>query len=335
MGRIGIRKLSGCLVAAGLILAVPWAQATTYYNFTTIDANPANGGDPVTNQEITNATGTAFFSTPVNNDVVGTGVLQPFVRIQQTGVGDKCALGQKPPCIESGYNTDSKNEQFETKDNGGTNWNHSLLLTNMIQKDGYYEFVLDINEANDADRFLSLDKFQVYQASVGDLDEFQESAPDCTVAPCALGTGGGFTDAGNDAALVYNMDTGARNSATDRTLGLNYDLNSGSGLGIDLVVRIAVTEFDVSKPYIYLYSSFGATGEVGPAGTADNKLNGTNLTGNAAGLLPAGNYGQSAGFEEWSTRVGKTPEPLTAGLLLIGLAALGISRRQRLSPSCA
>jgi hypothetical protein len=84
---------------------------------------------------------------------------------------------------------------------------------------------------------------------------------------------------------------------------------------------------------VYLYSSFGATGTISynhkGAQTVTDNYNNSEPT---PGVLPAGNYAQSAGFEEWATRVGKSgraPEPMSAALILIGLTVLGFSRRQR------
>jgi len=137
------------------------------------------------------------------------------------------------------------------------------------------------------------------------------------------------------AAKIFDIDTGVPGGAGDSTLGLNYALNSGSGKGIDLYARIPDSVFQAElalhpdNQYVYLYSSFGATGDLAANGNSKNLLPPNT---DPAGLLPAGNYGQSAGFEEWSTRK-STPEPMSAVLVLTGLLALGIARQRR-SPSC-
>ena len=99
-GRFWTKALGGCLAAAVLAFAGN-IQATTYYNFTGIDANPAlagagaaGGGDSLPTQNINGG----IFTSQVDGTIVGTGVLQPFVRIQQTGNGN-C---NPQPCIESG-----------------------------------------------------------------------------------------------------------------------------------------------------------------------------------------------------------------------------------------
>ena len=305
------RFLSGALVwiAAAALTVVGSAQATTYYNMTGVDAT--NQVSTV-NQTINGA----IFQTGTNTSNVGTGVFQPFVRIQQNGDGNCSA-----PCIESGFNTDGT-ARFETKDAGASNWDHSLLLSNIgtdtVGGVKYRIFALDINEANNStDRFLSLDKLQVYMGGSGNLDTFSETAPDGSCgSSCGL----------QNAKLIWDMD-GTPGSATDRTVGLDYSLNNGSGKGIDLTVRLRDDLFDPANgQYVYLYSSFGATGKI-----KNNNWSAEGSPPNTSpvGLLPDGNYGQSAGFEEWSTKVGRAPEPMTLGLLLVGLTALGFSQRKR------
>lgn len=321
----------GCLAIAGLILAAPCAQATTYYNLTGLNADSTVNAA----KDIATING-AIFTSDTTKDVVGTGVLQPFVRIQQNGNGN-C----KAPCIESGYNTDGT-AQFETKDAGGSNWDHSLKLsdvgTTTVNGIVYRNFILDINEANtSADRMLSLDKFKIYLGSVGSLDNYTETPPDGAGPADSLKSKDGTIIA----TKIFDIDFNAVGANTDSSLGLNYNLNEGSGKGIDLVARIPDSYFQdalAANPNllnVYLYSSFGATGTIAykPNGTQTVSSN-YNTTPPPAGLLPAGNYAQSAGFEEWATRVGTVPEPMSVSLFLIGFAALGLVRRQRHSPAC-
>ena len=312
MYRIVLNALKGMIPAAALLLVASGSHALTtqYYNMTGVDAtNQASN----LQQTINNA----LFTTGTNASNVGTGVFSPFVRIQQNGNGN-C----NDPCIESGFNTDGT-ARFETKDAGGSNWDHSLLLSNIgwdiVDGVKYRIFLLDINEANNStDRYLSLDKLQVYMAGTGNLDNFLETAPDggC-VAACGL----------QGATKIWDMDDNLAAGTDDRTVGLNYNLNNGSGRGVDLTVRIRDDAFNPNLgQYVYLYSSFGATGVIH---NNNQDTEGTPPYSNGVGELPTGNYGQSAGFEEWSSKVGRTPEPMTAALLLLGLASIGLMRKQR------
>ena len=130
----------------------------------------------------------------------GTGVFDPFVRIQHD---------PPPPYgIEAGYNTDGTIE-FETKDDGGHNWTHSLplslLVPVMIGGTEYYQFALDIDETNakggNTGPLLSLDELEIYlQAGPA---EFPYSS---------------FVN------KIYDLD-----GAGDSWIILDYSLNHGSG----------------------------------------------------------------------------------------------------------
>src|SRR5687768_6737164 len=67
---------------------------------------------PVTSGVINGATFSRDFTQPA-----GTGFIDPFVRIQKNG-------------HERGYNTEGE-EEFETKDAGGHNWDHGVQLANV------------------------------------------------------------------------------------------------------------------------------------------------------------------------------------------------------------
>ena len=257
----------------------------------------------------------AIFATPDNGIIVGTGVFDPFVRVQAQNGKDT---------VENGYNTDGRPEQFDTKDQN--HWTHSLLLSKVSTKDVngilYREFFLDINESHgQGEEYLSLDDFRLFLGSVGDLDNYNLT-----------------TNTLSGATKVYDMDV----PNTNNTVGLNYANFSGSGKGIDLTVLVPDSVFVAAntQPYVYLYSSFGSKGNV--VGSNNNNNNNNNNSSKTAsttslgplpgtqvspGALPAGNYGASAGFEEWSSRA-SIPEPATYWLLGIGLVGvLGLRRR--------
>src|SRR5258706_2573029 len=155
--------------------------------------------------------------------LTGTGVIQPFVRIQGTGT-------------EAGYNTDYRPVEFNTKDQN--QWTHSLLVSSVpivtYQGQQYLQFLLDINEGgNTTLARLSLDKVEIYLGAAGDLHNY----------PTGLGT------------KVYDMDGRPDNNSR---VELNYRLNSGSGSG-DMFLDVPIGNFALSGalPYVYLYSHFG------------------------------------------------------------------------------
>ncbi len=172
--------------------------------------------------------GGLFYSTDLQP--TGTGVLQPFVRIQA-----------KP--TEEGYNTDGV-IQFDTKDNPG-NWTHSITLSQVpivtINGQQYREFVLDINETKTATgRFLSMNELQVFLANTPTLTGFDNTA--------AIGW------APSVATNVYDLDSGGING--DQRVKMDYSQASGSGSG-DMFVYILNSKFTGNGPYVYLYSKFG------------------------------------------------------------------------------
>jgi hypothetical protein len=290
------------------------------------------------------------------DQVVGTGVIQPFVRIHNNPAN--CA--QNDPCIESGYNTtgDGSMPQFQTKEREGHNWNRTLNLGDIGKEcdangqNCYRVFILDINERKaQGDEMLSLDQFRLFVSDNKNLDNYTFQG-DLTSQTSHVSGGSNQYDPAThalknqantiSATKIFDMDAFLNNPAIpgstpcleqtspngqanqepnvrtgdfsgqqfcDRTVGINYALNHGSGRGIDLVVRVPDALFDPAKPYVYLFSSFGEL--------AKNDNN-----NRPAPNLPTGDFSQSAGFEEWSTKPGTNPVAPTLALILLGLAGM-------------
>jgi hypothetical protein len=202
----------------------------------------------------------AIFSTSVNTVGAGTGLIDPFVRISTNDPA------------EEGVNTDFGQVILDNAAKGGTNFVHALRLTDLpinidpVTGIAYYRFELDINQLNADDKQnLSLDAVQIWQASVGNLSNYQSGpTPD-------QGTG---TLVG--ATLKYNLDAGG-----DKFIGLNGELQSGSGNTVDMSLLVPVSAFDPTLQFVYLYSAFGFQ-----PGT----FNGSSWTAND-------------GFEEWDRQV--------------------------------
>jgi hypothetical protein len=341
------------------------AHAIEYYNLThqTPDSsggfgspNPVDGSfpyDPPLPPDTYQATiNGGIFTTNIAdyatyNQIVGTGVMQPFIRIQPNGNVNNCG----DPCTEAGYNTDGGNTpnpgpghedkaQFEGKDKEGTNWNHALKLGDIgtytdANGNVFREFILDINEAlgdpqgkpENQEQYLSLDKFKLFMGQSGDYDFMNV-------------TNGG---AGADDYRLYQSNAGGAAEAkkifdidqnADSSIGLNYALQAGSGNGIDLVVRIPDEVFKAQQygEYVYLYSSFGEVGKNKSNDPACTPSNGNKLN-TCTPDLPSGDFSQSAGFEEWSTRgTHNTPIVPTLALLALGFVAMRSVGRVRFAP---
>ncbi len=164
----------------------------------------------------------------------GTGVIDPFVRLQRN-------------VTEQGYNTDARPVQFDEKTD--PNFTRSLLLSDVpvvnINGTNYRQFLLDINESNGQNReMLSLDQLQLFLGPVGDLNNYDTATRQLT-----------------GANLVYDLDAG-----TDSVIKLNYDLNHGSGSG-DMFAYVPDSLFTGPNPFVYLYSHFGD--QWGSDGTSD------------------------------------------------------------------
>jgi PEP-CTERM motif len=268
--------------------------------------------------------------------IVGTGVFQPFVRIQEPGNGNLVSNG-----IESGFNTDGRRgvgplfRELENHDKGASNWNHSIKLSDIPTVtvcDGggttgsnckqYYEFLLDVNEqGNSPNAGISLDEFKIFTAGTGNLFE-HTGANDSK----------GFTNFQiTGATKRYDMDA---SPGGDASILMDYRNFSGSGNGVDLQALVDVANFAgvAQDSYLYLYSKFGWTGTMcqqtgnnnspckTPDGTTGNGV--TISSANAPTLAGELNFAADAGFEEWSIRK-RTNVSLPSSLLLFGLGLAG------------
>jgi hypothetical protein len=156
----------------------------------------------------------------------GTGVYQPFLRLQNTG-------------SEEGFNTDF--QPFPLDDKSPANFTHSVqwntLSTINISGTDYYSFQLDANEQQNGTRSLiSLDALKIYTASNP-----------------ALSTLGGLNP-------LYDLD-----GVSDQTVFIETALKPGSGTD-DLTLYIPKSFFAGvnGTDYMYFYSQFGLSDAVDP-----------------------------------------------------------------------
>jgi hypothetical protein len=164
----------------------------------------------------------------VSPQPTGTGVIDPFLTIQDNG-------------MEQGYNSSTGN--FDTKRE--PQWNHEITFSQLQQTTTtlngtqYFQFLLDINEANGGGKqLLSLDAVRIYTSASIQTNTSTDSK-------------GNFN--GSLGTLRYNLD-----GAGDAYLKMDYSLNSGSGSG-DLFIFVPVANFAGAKSsdYVYLYAQFG------------------------------------------------------------------------------
>ena len=261
------RVATSLIGVLGLVLCAAPAYATT------LDLTTA-GSDGFIND--------AFY-VAFNPNNVGTGTIDSYVRIQETGPESKTTPNGVG--VEDGYNTDGT-PQFDTKNGAFT---HSITLGQIpivgVDTDGdgvidayYREFLLDLNEdQGHTDELLSLDELQIFLADAGDGSQIPTTFTS------------GILDINGD--LIYRLDGGA--DGPNSWALLNAHLTSGSGQGYDLTTFVP---FDLFLGYpdtaqLYLYAKFGVQGtDVNDTGVT---LEGTTTVDGAVA---------DGTFEEWAVR---------------------------------
>jgi len=154
----------------------------------------------------------------------GTGVYQPFLRLQASG-------------NEEGFNTDFSTP-FPLDSKPPLNFTHSVqwnsLATITIGTTDYYSFQLDANEQqNGTNSLISLDQLKIYTASDG-----------------AIATKAALESQGT---LKYDLD-----GLSDQTIFIETALKPGSGTD-DLTLYIPKSFFAGvnGTDYMYFYNQFG------------------------------------------------------------------------------
>jgi len=245
----------------------------------------------------TDTSGSGFIVTNTAIQPTGTGVIDPFLTIQETGQ-------------ERGFNTDV-GEPLDTKRSGG-GFTRAIQLGEIatVQIGGveYLQFLLDVNQDSNGPISLNQIQFFVSPADVG-------SNYSLTEATQGIGTDGtGGNDAiigfGPSATEVFRMNN-LENNGTDLVTNTEIQIDSahGSGSG-DMFLYVQSSLFGTDlKSYVTLFSQFGR---------------------------PNGTYSSTAGFEEWAFVQGSgptvqpVPEPATMALVLSGLIPFGILKFGRL-----
>ena len=293
------------------------SPTTCYIDLTT---SPSSSGVPVGSPAVLNG---GIFSTPdIANSlgkgtIVGTGVFQPFVRIQEGGTGSGNG-------VEQGFNTNGTGRYLDNHDKGDTNWNHAIKLSEVGQvclSGGacYYEFLLDINEqGNDKNAGLSLDEFKLFTAASGTLTEVTGTDDTKGYNPLLNIMG---------ANLRYDMDGVG---GGDASILMDYANYSGSGNGVDLQVLVPVLNFANAgaNDFVYLFSKFGVTGNTCNINNPNHQTCVTPGGGTISSKAGSLDFSQDAGFEEWSMRK-QAQVPLPGVPLLIGIALAGLAFTRR------
>lgn len=166
--------------------------------------------------------GAAYFEQ-IDPQSTGTGVIDPFVRIQASGT-------------ERGFNTDYRPFGPDLADvNTSAQFTKSILVSSfgVVDQGGTpsIRFLLDVNQTS-ANPLISLDEMKVYVADSPTINT--------NLQLMMQGT------------LLYDMDAGG-----DNWVKMDYSLNSGSGSG-DMFAYLPANLFSgYENKYLYLYSKFG------------------------------------------------------------------------------
>lgn len=163
----------------------------------------------------------AFFQwTDLDQNATGTGVIDPFVRIQHEGTEQGYNTDGRPLTLWPDVHTDLHTHAIQLKDIP------TVTLNNVV----YREFLLDIGEPGGPTTFVSLDELQIFFNNSGSIT-------------------------GNLASLgvpIFDLD-----AAGDSYIKLRADLNPGNGKG-DMFAYLPDSLFTGSdEQYVYLYSQFG------------------------------------------------------------------------------
>jgi len=215
---MNMRKLNVKTAAAALAgTALCLCTTTPAIGATTVDLTTANAFGSI---------GAADF-VQVDPQSTGTGVIEPFLRIQANG-------------NEAGYNTSAAGAVFQDKTGG---WTHDLYINTLavVDHNGVpsYQFSLDINQTS-KDPQIFLNQLQIFTGAPANLTGGSVDPNTGYLTPPA-----GLTS-------VYDMNPGG---GTGNNVKMDYSLNSGSGSG-DVFMFLPTSLF-AGATTLTLYSQFG------------------------------------------------------------------------------
>src|SRR5213595_2554146 len=134
------------MIARSIVLIVAILICTTVGYATVVDLTGSNDSGTINDAQF-------VFTTP---QPTGTGVIQPFLRLENTP-------------IEQGYNT-SGGTPFDDK---AGPWTHNLTFGDLQNTEvtlggaSYFKLLLDVNEPGRSKSLISLDQLQFYTSKVG------------------------------------------------------------------------------------------------------------------------------------------------------------------------
>src|SRR5437763_10619158 len=194
------------MIARSIVLIAASVVCTTVGYATLVDRTGSNDSGTINGAQFVFA----------DQQPTGTGVIQPFLRVENTPT-------------EQGYNT-SGGTPFDDK---AGPWTHDITFSDlqsttvMVNGTSYFKLLLDVNEPGGSKSQISLDQLQFYTSPI---------ASQTTTNVSSLGT------------LRYTF------SLNDAVI-LDASRNHGSGSG-DMYAFISTSDFAGTNPndFVYLYS---------------------------------------------------------------------------------
>ena len=242
----------------------------------------------------------------------GTGVFDPFLRIQQHSANE---------ISEQGYNT-SGGTPLQDKPPPGV-WTRDLLMSSLLKEGGSYTFLLDIDEKKAQDNnLLSLDGVKLYAVNftTSPTGDFVDGDGDWDIefgtTSEADGTPGSNEPEFASYQLLWDMDADGDNAVlldSNREIpgsggALNPPGNGTMDMRMEVPDTIITDTVVANYTYFILWSRFGLLDP------------------------PIGGAKSTDSFEEWAARVcedcggappSSVPTPAPLALLGMGIAYLG------------
>lgn len=207
---------------AALLVGAPAANASYDINLLVANQTVISGVD-----------NTLWTNTPLIQSS-GTGVFDPFLRVQANGT-------------ETGMNTDG-NPPLDTK--AGI-WTHSIQFSELavlnVNGTDYYIFSVDINEPNQEQALLTMNELRIYNVA-------GNGALESEAAVAGAGT------------LKYNLD-----AIQDQQILMDYRVsNTGSGEhDMDFGIPVSFFAGVSGSDYLYMVVNFGLAGSTTGFDSAD------------------------------------------------------------------
>lgn len=223
-----------------IVVAAIAALSSPMMAITTLDLTTA-GAQVTGNANV----GGSFIVQQVSPQTTGTGVIDPFLRIQAN-------------TNEQGYNTSLSTP---LDDKGGP-FTRALLLSEIptvtISGTVYRQFLLDINQnTGGSNEFLNLTQIQLFQVNADRNDGVVNPLSDSnSVSALTFPTG----PAANQ---IFKMSATTNNDYN--TILMDYSLNPGSGAG-DMFLYVQSSLFSTALSNVIMYADFGRD----PAGSGSN-----------------------------------------------------------------